>query len=253
MSIIFFLSKRRIRFYLGGLGGLFLLGLIWSVLPLSSTTQSNLKISSILLDPGHGGVDGGARSASGLLEKEVNLQIALKIREQLRQSGLPTIMTRETDTDLSPFIPGRRGRHLRDLTARVEKARQNKSLFIVSIHCDWSTSRQQRGAVVFFNAQSSRGRMLALSVQEELNKAQKHPQKAAPGNYFILRQPGIEGILIEVGFLSHPEEAALLQDPSYQWELALAIAAGILRGLHPEATQTAREKENGAANDIRHN
>ena len=118
-------------------------------------------------------------------------------------------MTREEDTELAPYQPGRGGRHRRDLTARIERARSAKALYLVSIHCDWSTAPTRRGMVAFYYYRNPVGKNLALSIQEELNKIQPQPQKAAPGKYFLLEQPGINGVIVEVGFLSHPEEAAL--------------------------------------------
>ncbi|MGE5559169.1 MAG: N-acetylmuramoyl-L-alanine amidase family protein [Bacillota bacterium] len=192
-------------------------------------TESILRNLTIVIDPGHGGVDGGTRDDQGNMEKDINLAIGLKLWGQLRQSGLNVLITRETDTDLSPFISGRTGRHRKDLLARIQKARENRSLFLLSIHCDWSEARYRRGVVAFYNYLSPLSKMLALSIQEELNRVQDKPQKAAPGNYFIIRQHGVTGVLVEVGFLSNAEDAKQLRDPTYQEKLALAIAAGILK------------------------
>lgn len=208
-----------------------LLSLLLSLLSVHNLylTQSPLTRLTVLIDPGHGGVDGGTQDYTGVMEKEINLAVALKVRDHLRQNGLNVLMTRETDTDLSPFIPGRTGRHRRDLLARVEKARKAGSIFLVSIHCDWSTEEERRGAVVFYNYLSPVGKELAQAIQAELNTVQKRPQKTAPGKYFIIRQRGIEGVLVEAGFLSNHEEADLLRTPEYQEELARAIARGVLR------------------------
>lgn len=183
----------------------------------------------IVIDPGHGGVDGGTSDEQGVLEKEINLAVALRIRDYLKQSGVNVVLTRTTDTDLSPFVPGKTGRHRRDLSARIKKAKEVKGLFLVSIHCDWSADKKRRGAVVFYNPNSSTGKKLAATIQEELNKIQAVPQKEVPGRYFIITQSGVTGVLVETGFLSHPEEAGLLRNPVYQDRLARAVAAGILR------------------------
>ena len=228
---IIILSREKTFLSLYLLGILFCLPLLLPYFLGTEFTEGKLHRTSVVIDPGHGGVDGGTKDRQGNLEKDINLDLALKIRTQPQQSGLNVLMTRETDTELSPFIPGRTGRHRRDLLARIAKAKTSKSLFIVSIHCDWSTDRTRRGMVAFYNYRNPSSKKLALIIQEELNKTQTIPQKAAPGSYFILEQPGITGVLIEVGFLSHPEEATLLQTPNYREKIALSISKGILRYL----------------------
>lgn len=196
-------------------------------------SHGRLSKITLLIDPGHGGVDGGTHDAQGNLEKDINLAFALKIREQLRQSGITMIMTREQDTDLAPFRSGRTGRHRRDLLARIEKARENKCLFLISVHCDASVDQRRRGAFVFYNYRSPVSKELAVSIQDEINRITQpaKPGKAAPGKYLVIRQSGVTGVLVEVGFLSNHEEAQRLQDSVYQDKLSLAISTGILKYL----------------------
>lgn len=231
MLIILFLPSgfRRLLFILGGLLALFSL-LAGAFLP-SGLAPIFARASRpvVVIDPGHGGVDGGTRDQWGTLEKEINLAVALRVRDHLRTCGVNAVLTRTTDTDLSPFVPGKTGRHRRDLTARIQKARKAGALSFVSIHCDWSEDKKRRGAVVFYNPRLNAGKELALLIQEELNKVQARPQKTAPGNFFILNQSGLTAVLVEAGFLSHPEEARLLGTPAYQDRLARAIANGIRR------------------------
>ncbi|NLY90692.1 MAG: hypothetical protein GX081_03695 [Firmicutes bacterium] len=228
---ILILSKDKILFILSLLGlGLTLAFLAFSLLRITPA-ESKLKQTTILIDPGHGGIDGGTQDAHGHLEKDINLAIALKIRDYLRQSGVNVAMTREDDRELAAYEPGRSGRHRRDLSSRIERAKKVKALFLVSIHCDWSADPKRRGMVAFYYYRNPAGKNLAFAIQEELNKIQPTPKKAAPGRYFILEQPGVTGVIIEVGFLSHPEEAALLQRPDYQNKIAFGIARGILQVL----------------------
>lgn len=183
---------------------------------------------TLLIDPGHGGVDGGTQDHHGNLEKDINLAIALKVRDQLRESGIRVVMTRDRDTDLAPFRPGRGGRHRRDLLNRIEKARRHNCLFLVSIHCDAEQGGKRHGAFTFYNYLSTESKELALAIQAELNKVQERAHKSAPGKYLIIRQTGVTGVIVEVGFLSHPAEAEALQSDVYRDKLAMAIAAGIL-------------------------
>lgn len=192
-------------------------------------SQGKLNALTLLIDPGHGGVDGGAQDHDGHLEKDVNLAVALYLREHLRESGLNIVMTRESDTDLAPFQSGRTGRHRRDLMQRIEKARENRCLFLISIHCDAFTDSARRGAFAFYNYQSPESKALASAIQTQLNLVQQRDFKTAPGKYLIIRQSGVTGVLVEIGFLSNPQEADLLQDTAYQERLAMAIAAGILQ------------------------
>jgi N-acetylmuramoyl-L-alanine amidase len=230
MAIII-LEKEKTFLALYLLGILFLLPLLFPNLLQTTLTGGRVQRDTILIDPGHGGVDGGTQDAQGHLEKNINLSIAVKIRDQLRQSGVNAVMTRVDDRELAPFESGRGGRHRRDLQARVEQAKITKALFLVSIHCDWSTDPKRRGMVAFYYHRDQVGKNLALILQEELNNIQAPPKKAAPGKYYLIEQPGVTGVIIEVGFLSHPEEAALLQQADYQEKIALAVTRGILQAL----------------------
>lgn len=194
--------------------------------------QSSLRELKVLIDPGHGGIDGGTRDNEGNLEKQINLSVALRVREHLRQSGLNVLLSRETDIDLGFFDLLGRGHHQRDLLARIRKAKDNKCSFLVSIHCDWSTNTRKQGAKVFYFNQSSNSRRLAEVIQRELNTIQQISRKAAPGNFFIIKQQGVTGVIVEVGMLSNIEEAKMLHNQDYQEQLALAIAKGILEFCH---------------------
>lgn len=191
-------------------------------------TLNGIRQLTILLDPGHGGVDGGTHDRNGHLEKDINLAICLKMKDALCQSGLNVVLTRETDTDLAPYFPGRYGRHKRDLMARIRKARESGSHFLVSIHCDWSRNTRKRGSLVFYNRHSEESKHFADIVQSEINRFHHQTAKAHPGNFLIVSQSKTAGILVEVGFLSNPEESALLQEKAYRERLALAINRGIL-------------------------
>ncbi len=181
----------------------------------------------IVIDPGHGGVDGGTRDAWGRLEKDINLMLGKAIQRQLTAGGMQVVMTREQDIALAPFT-GRPGRHSRDLQERIRRARQHQCLFLVSIHCDWSKDASETGAKVFYHAGAPESKQLALTIQEQLNRNQLRQRKAAPGKYFVIRQQGVIGVIVEVGFLSNPQEAQSLQEKAFQRQLALTVAQGIL-------------------------
>ncbi len=225
---VIFLSRRTIR-RLWGLLGL-ALGISILVVGFNHYREAFTRIGelTVVIDPGHGGVDSGTQDHLGNPEKDYNLKIGLELNEVLRQSGLRTILTRDQDIPLEPFT-GRPGRHRRDLLARLQKAKESRSLFLVSLHCDWSKDRSKAGATVFYNHHSQSSKELALIVQEELNRVQTRPRKAAPGKYLIIRERGISGVLVEVGFLSNPEEVARLLDAGYRRQLVQAMVIGILK------------------------
>lgn len=225
---VIFLGQRTIH-RLWGLLGL-ALGILILMIGLTHYREAFTRIGelTVVIDPGHGGVDSGTQDHLGNLEKDYNLKFGLELDEVLRQSGLRTILTRDRDIPLEPFT-GRPGRHRRDLLARLQKAKESRSLFLVSLHCDWSKDRSEAGATVFYNHHFQSSQELALIVQEELNRVQSRPRKAAPGKYLIIREPGISGVLVEVGFLSNPEEAGRLLNAEYRRRLVQAMVTGILK------------------------
>lgn len=226
---VIIISREGIMLILGGLLLATLLLMIYITLFTNVwRVQSGLTELRVLIDPGHGGVDGGTRDSQDNLEKQINLLISLRLRDHLCQSGLHVILSRETDRDLAPFSLMGQGRHLRDLMARIRKARENQCQFLVSIHCDWSENQYKQGARVFYYPSALHGRRLADLIQVELNKLNLSERKASPGDFFILKQQGVTGVIVEVGMLSNHHEAEMLQSPSYQEQLALAIARGIL-------------------------
>lgn len=228
MLVIFILKQKLFR-YLVGLGILFgFTGLIFLLFQVTKT-QGILGKLTVVIDPGHGGVDGGTADWQGNLEKNINLKLAIKVRKQLRQSGLRVILTRDRDTDLAPFLSGRKGRHRRDLMGRINKAIAARCFSLVSIHCDYSSDQRKQGAVVFYNYLSGSSREIAGLIQEELNLVQERAGKIAPGKFLIIRQKAITGVLVEVGFLSNQIDAGKLQTDYYQELLAGAISKGILR------------------------
>lgn len=226
---IILITKEKIYLSLALLGILFCLTGSIFLLFQARKTQGVLGKLTVVIDPGHGGVDGGTADRYGNLEKDINLKIALKIRKQLRQSGLRVVLTRDRDTDLAPFLSGRKGRHRRDLMGRISKANKARCFSLISIHCDYSADSRKQGAFVFYNYLSGVSKEIAGLVQEELNMIQDKSCVIAPGKYLIIRQKALTGILVEVGFLSNPTDSKILLNDQHQELLAGAISRGILR------------------------
>lgn len=188
---------------------------------------------TIAVDAGHGGVDGGAESRDGkVIEKEITLLLALQLRDYLQQAGALVIMTREDDRDLaSPDTRGFSRRKTEDLLNRAALIKRSQADLMVTIHLNSMPSSRWRGAQTFYYPKREESRRLAVIIQDEIRKTVGNTNRVAntAPTIYLLKALEIPSALVEVGFLSNPEEAALLQDEQYQRQLAAAIYRGILR------------------------
>ena len=187
-----------------------------------------------IIDPGHGGEDGGAVSESGVQESGINLAVSLRLREILRFTGQQTRMTREADVSIcDEGLPSIRARKASDIRNRVTLVNETPGAVLVSIHQNsLPASPETHGAQAFWNTQTG-GEALAGAVQEVLNitintHRAKNPRQI-PQTIYLMNHVTAPAILVECGFLSNPAETALLGSPDYQTKLAAVIAAGCLR------------------------
>ncbi|SDJ08125.1 N-acetylmuramoyl-L-alanine amidase CwlD [Natribacillus halophilus] len=197
-----------------------------------NTSGLHLPLSGqvIVLDPGHGGVDGGSSSQDGLMEDEVALEISFKLRDYLQSAGALVLMTREEDTDLAASsTEGLRSRKVEDLQQRVQLINDSGSDFFISLHLN-AGSANWRGAQTFYNPASTESQLMAESVQAEMTRQLENTNRKASGvsNIYMLDYTDIPGLLIEAGFLSNPEEAGRLGDEDYQEQMAASIYQGLL-------------------------
>lgn len=188
---------------------------------------------TIVIDPGHGGIDPGAVSAGGLLEKDVVLAVAQELERLLNKAAVYTIMTRRGDYDLADNVQQNLlERKRQDLQRRVELAEDSGADLYIAIHANYFPSPIWSGAQTFYFEGKQESKRLAEAIQTELVRALgPNNRLARPGNYRVLRDTSMPAALVEVGFLSNPREAALLGDPAYQMRVAEAIFRGILRYL----------------------
>ncbi|KRE93810.1 N-acetylmuramoyl-L-alanine amidase [Paenibacillus sp. Soil766] len=199
----------------------------WSdwTLPLSGKT--------IALDAGHGGPDGGAESKDGIIEKDINLAITLRLRDYLQQAGAIVVLTRETDTDLAESgTKGYSKRKTEDLHNRADMIQNNNADMFLSIHLNSIPSNKWRGAQTFYYLNNPDNPNLAALIQSELKRNLENTDrvaKLADKTVYLLKTLKIPSALVEVGFLSNPEEAKLLADENYQKMLAASVYQGILR------------------------
>ena len=186
--------------------------------------ETKLLNKTIVIDSGHGGKDGGS-VVDDVLEKNINLQIALKLKEKLIKSGANVIMTREGDFDLSS--PNANRRKKSDFDNRVSLINNAGADLYISIHLNYLSDSRYSGAQVFYTKGNE---YLAEIMQESLASylKTKMPAKKLSDTIYMYKKLKVPGILIECGFLSNENERNLLISEKYQEQIALAIIKGII-------------------------
>lgn len=183
---------------------------------------------TIVIDPGHGGRDPGKIGVNGALEKDINLSIALKLRDYLINSGYDIIMTREEDIGL--YSQGDSNKKATDLKKRVEIINNSGSTIAISIHQNSFPDESCKGAQVFYFATSQESEILANIMQEQIKmEIQPNNKRLAKADtsYYMLKNTNCPIIIVECGFLTNNEEAELLLDSEYQEKMAKTIYQGL--------------------------
>ncbi|WP_297712185.1 N-acetylmuramoyl-L-alanine amidase CwlD [Clostridium sp.] len=185
----------------------------------------------ILIDPGHGGIDGGAQSKTGTIEKDINLQIALKLRDKLEKSGYNVYMTRDEDEGLYQKGNTVREKKREDLNRRVEMKKETECDIFVSIHQNMFPQSKCYGAQVWYASNDNSYNLATVvqdSIKESVKDNNKRVAKPAAEAYLILRDK-YEGasILVECGFLSNPDEEVKLKSDEHQNLIVEGISNGI--------------------------
>lgn len=210
-------------------------GLVPSLLSFSSlrTSASGKEPLTVVLDAGHGGEDGGAVSASGLLEKDLNLSVVLALRDRLSEAGIPVVLTRSEDRllyDPDSDFAGRK--KVLDLEGRRRIAEEAGHCLFVSIHMNAFGDSSCRGLQVWYSPNHSSSKALAdliqSSVRSSLQPDNTRRIKPATSSIYLLHHLTMPAVLVECGFLSCPEEAQNLGDESYRAELVEVLASAIL-------------------------
>ena len=190
----------------------------------------------VIVDPGHGGEDGGAVAEDGTVESGINLSVALKVEELLFLTGQETEMTRREDVSVySQGAETLREKKVSDLRNRVELVNSmGEGAVLLSIHQNsLPQAKSVRGAQVFYN-ETAGAEPLAAAIQQAMNQAVNaggdKTHKAIDGSVYLMAHIDCPGVLVECGFLSNAEETALLKTEDYQKKLALSITAGYLSG-----------------------
>ncbi len=217
--------KKKIGY---GIALLMILGMIFvsrklSLLVTNENVQNGQNV--VVIDAGHGGKDPGKVGVNDVLEKDLNLQIAEKVKACLEKQGISVVMTREDDSMEENKVA--------DMKKRVELINNTKPAIAVSIHQNSYTQADIRGAQVFYYRHSKEGEDAALVMQSELKTIDSENTREIKANdtFYMLKKTEVPTIIVECGVLSNAEEAEKLKDENYQQELAEVITRGIVKWL----------------------
>ena len=175
----------------------------------NQTAQADSTKRTVVLDSGHGGFDPGKESSDGILEKHINLAIAERLKELLEKEGIRVVMTRTDDNGL--YTESDSNKKIADMKKRCAIIDAAKADIVVSIHQNSYQSPEVKGAQVFYYKHSENKR-----------------QEKEDSTYYMLLHTGAPTVIAECGFLSNPQEAALLNTAEYRQKVAEALCKGIL-------------------------
>ena len=188
-------------------------------------------LPEVIIDAGHGGLDGGAVSPSGLVEAPLNLDISLRLRDLFSFIGVRSILTRTDESSLGYSEEQTTRENKRaDLQARLQVAENNPNCAFLSIHLNKYVQEKYRGAQIFYSPNHTASLQLAACLQEKmrlcLDPGNDRRAKLSPDTVFLMKTIRAPAVTIECGFLSNPEETALLNTPAYRLKIAASICCG---------------------------
>lgn len=187
---------------------------------------------TIMIDAGHGASDSGKVGVNGALEKDINLSIAVMLKDYLEARGIRVVMSRTTDEPLYQETDS--NKKLADMKARIRMMEENQVRYVVSIHQNSYQQESVKGAQVFYYADSAEGKKLAQCIQDgfdyALGDANTRQIKPNRDYYLLLHSPAV-AVICECGFLSNWEEAEKLVTDEYQETIAISVGKGILKYL----------------------
>ena len=204
----------------------------------SAAEASSMPITqkTVIVDAGHGGDDGGAIGIDGTVEKDINLDIALKLEKILKFYGFNVIMTRTQDVmTCDDGIDSLRKRKISDIHNRFELMRKNPDAIFISVHQNKFEDSSQHGTQVFYSGNDERSKELAEAIQTSvtltLQRKNDRVVKKSGSGIYLLYHAKIPAVLVECGFISNSDDVKKLKDESYRMKLAILIADGLLKYL----------------------
>lgn len=201
-----------------------------------TVTSAETRRLTVVLDAGHGGVDGGVQGVNtGTKESDINLAITRILKDSFEDAGLNVVLTRKTEAGL--YGAATPGYKKRDMRKRAEIINKSAPALVISVHQNFFSLSSRRGAQVFYRASSEKGKTLACLLQSQLNAMPEcvKQSEALTGDYFMLNCSEFPSVIVECGFLSNPQDEALLVTESYQKKIVAAITAGALSFLALQA------------------
>lgn len=191
------------------------------------------KKGTIVVDAGHGGEDGGTIGVGGVLEKDINLAIALELEKLLLQNNFQVIMIRESDTSVGDQNLGTISERKRsDTKSRLRMVEEAGDCILISIHQNHFTQSKYSGAQVFYSPNCPESAELAEAIRQNivssLQPENKRENKPADNNIYLLHKSYVPSVLVECGFLSNPGETERLCNENYQKEISIAIYNGLI-------------------------
>lgn len=198
--------------------------LLTSTVVYSSKKEAVLKGKVIVIDAGHGGKDSGT-SVNGIYEKDINLAIVLKLRDELNKQGVDVILTRDGDFDLSS--PNTNRRKKSDFDNRIKLINNSEADLYLSIHVNYLSDERYYGAQTFYTGDNEK---LATVIQTEFKKKLSSPMdaKKISNSIYMYKQLTIPGVLIETGFMSNSSERNLLISEEYQDKIVDVIIGALI-------------------------
>lgn len=187
----------------------------------------------VIIDAGHGGDDPGKIGVDGVQEKDLNLKMALTLRDLLEQQDVEVLMTREDAGGL--YDERTSNKKVQDMRRRCELINREKPACVISIHQNSYHEENIHGAQVFYYKTSKESGELAKILQKELARVVEptnHRQAKANDTYYLLKKTEAPTVIVECGFLSNWDECAKLQNEEYQAKLVWAIQMGVLKYLN---------------------
>ncbi len=200
-------------------------------------TSSDISSVTVIIDAGHGGVDGGAVASDGTEEKHLNLDIALKMNEYLTSRGYKTILTRNDDYSIhNEDADTIRKKKVSDLNNRLKIINGTENAVFVSVHQNFFKESKYYGSQVFYSPNNTLSSVLAENIQqsvvESLQPDNTRKIKQSGKDIYLLYNAEIPSVLVECGFLSNVAETEKLKDEKYRQQLAESICKGIINYLN---------------------
>ncbi len=187
--------------------------------------EKTLLGKTIYLDPGHGGIDAGT-TYKKIYEKDINLLLCQKLRTALEEKGAIVYLTRETDKDLA--LNNARNRKRSDLISRAYLINKTKPNMYISIHINHVSNAKYKGLQIFYNSRNKENKLMAESLTKHIKEKTWNVRPYKVNNtYYMYKNITPPGILIEVGFLSNPDDRYRLTHEEYQDKIISQLTYGI--------------------------